>query len=134
MDNDFDISTYAGTSSDLHGAQIAQKLKDTLDASLYAKIESNAEPVHRNAVEFSSNGEFWTRMLKGGVYETQEVSLKDFYLTEWTPLSPGLYFTQNATFSREQAGRFGAKKTSQLKGKSFTELLPGGKVAMIDAG
>lgn len=66
----------------------------------------------------------WSDLLSGNYNDA--VVLRNFYLTEWIPLSPGLYFTPDASESRKYA-----KKSYKIFSR---EYLPLGKSYMVLGG
>lgn len=80
------------------------------------------EPAHN----FSTNEEFWSRMLSGKLHEGSSIRLEGFHIMEWTPTSPGRYFTPEATAKRENAREFVSRNRN--------EYLPLGKQYMMLGG
>jgi hypothetical protein len=81
---------------------IRQLLVDTLDASLYGQIEPGELGVEK-PLNVKSNKEFCAEGLRGDLGQGSRVCLKDFYVLEWIPYSPGRFFTQEAMESRRKA-------------------------------
>lgn len=67
---------------------------------------------------FASNQILWDAILFERLRSTSTIKLEDFFLFEWFPRSPGLYYTDQAKWSREDALRYTVEYpiSSQLKG------------------
>jgi hypothetical protein len=52
---------------------------------------------------FRSNAQIWKQAIHGKLNATKRISLADFKLFEWFPLSPGLFHTEDAAFHRKEA-------------------------------
>lgn len=81
-------------------------------------------------VEYWREEHFWQDVAHSGrIYETCQVSLRDFLLTPWIPRSPGQYYTSEARRSREAAQDF-------IKGRdrNYVVFDPYGKSGMIKGG
>jgi hypothetical protein len=55
---------------------------------------------------YRSNGDLWNDVLEERVRANRIVHLEEFALSEWFPLTPGLFHTQEALSSREEAQHY----------------------------
>lgn len=102
-------------------------LADVLGLSLLkdaARAGDNRE--RPPSVSYSTNEGYWMDSLMGRHREGSSVRLEGFHITEWTPCSPGRYYTPEAAQARERAKQF----------LSWTgnEYLPLGKESMMLGG
>lgn len=100
---------------------------DFLDTQLYGTVEiaSKHRPLPPE-VKYISNQAFWADAIDGRHYDGKRISLKDFMMLEWIPLSPGRFYNANAAEKRNQAKEF----YEHVRG----EYLPLGKLDMILGG
>lgn len=78
--------------------------------------------------EFSSNEDFWKSFITGQAKAMCWVKLNNFRITDWYPRSPGLFYTENAKWHRQQSERYRREEN----GVVFLE--PYGKINMIEGG
>jgi hypothetical protein len=95
----------SGTSKYLSRESIEENIVDIVDVALYQKLKEKFEPSARSDNSFNSNEELWHQIISNRVYFGQNIILKDFIITEWLPLSPGLFHTDEAKYSRKNASR-----------------------------
>ncbi len=77
---------------------------------------------------YDSNDALWREVLGERVRATRVVHLEDFVLSEWFPLSPGLFHTPEAAWSREDAQHHlltGPNRQAQLEQEIGRSLRPG---------
>ena len=97
----------------------------------------------------ASNQEIWERIIspEGGVHAGVNLRLEGFYLLEWFPRAPGLYFTDDGRQAREIARHFlrrvpvprnsATYRPSDIgqKDREFLDIYdPYGKVSMLKGG
>jgi hypothetical protein len=75
---------------------------------------------------YATNAAFWTDSLSGRHREGQHIKLQGFHLTEWTPYSPGRYYTPQAAEARHRA--------RSIVSWTNNEYLPLGKENMMLGG
>lgn len=87
-------------------------------------------------VEYWSEDKFWQDVIHSGqVYETCQVTLKKFLLTQWIPRSPGQYYTLEARNSREAARHFIESRSKDYsQNKDYFVFDPYGKSEMVKGG
>lgn len=73
-----------------------------------------------------SSEEYYSNIISGRLSPGQVVHLRDFIISEWIPLSPGLYFTHYAEAARENAG--------YSYNYEADEYEPSGKYNMVQGG
>ena len=78
---------------------------------------------------FYDNQSLWTAILAERIRASMYVTLENFAILEWFPRSPGLYFTEEASRSRQNAGQF---LDSDLP-RSGSETNPGGGSHKVSA-
>jgi hypothetical protein len=93
----------AGGVAPATGAQVLGLVGAQLDVRRYA-TDPQQRPVGADRT-FRSNEEFWSALLNRPLKVTMVVQLADFWLSEWFPLRPGLFHTEQARSSREYAER-----------------------------
>ncbi len=106
---------YRGGSSFVSKFNIGNSLIDLFDTGLYNKIKPNFTQAQRTDLAFRTNEEFWQHVIENKAFIDQNVILWNFYLTEWLPMSPGLYFTENAGINRTHAQKFLVRAKSSPK-------------------
>ena len=77
---------------------------------------------------YASNDALWSEVLGERVRSTRVVHLHDFVLSEWFPLSPGLFHTPEAAWSRDDARHHlltGPDRVAQLEREIGRSLRPG---------
>jgi hypothetical protein len=148
-----DALFYQGGARHLRRHNLEEILIDFFDVSLYNKLKLKFEKPKRKDIKFTSNEDFWKHVIKNKAHIDQYVSLSNFFLTEWLPMSPGLFHTEEAIENRRYASRYIVrddyrqhikdlpllKKSIKLKGESIqhrvaVELDPHGKMNMIQGG
>lgn len=78
---------------------------------------------------FSSNNEFWESILYERLHPPIAVSLDSFFIFNWLPRAPGLYFTPEASAARRQADG----EVISVDGR-YIVYNPYGKQSMLDGG
>jgi hypothetical protein len=99
-------------------------LKDALDCNLYSRIDRVIDVDTKSTSEYTTNEALCNDLLSGKNHNS--VVLREFYLTEWAPQSPGMYFTADGAASRSYAKRYFRY--------SRAEFVPLGEGAMILGG
>jgi hypothetical protein len=148
-----DALFYQGGAREVWGGKLAEILIDFLDVSLYRKLRLKFKKSKHKDLEFNSNEEFWKHLINNKAYVDQFVTLSEFYLTEWLPMSPGLFHTDEAVHNRRAAERYIVRddyaqhikdlpllkqlKSSPnipIKNRVAIELDPRGKMSMVQGG
>lgn len=102
---------------------------DFLDTQNYGDSVHQAVHGYRNAeVDYISNNAFWADAMAEAQFDGRRVRLRDFTLLEWTPASPGRFYTGDAQRSRERAAEY-----LKWYGDDY-EYLPLGKEYMVLGG
>lgn len=97
---------------------------------LFASTVESLDKEKASDMEFSQNGTIWQKVLYGNLKRTDQViKLDSFYLFEWFPRCPGLYYTENARIARSEAAR---NIISTENGMIVYD--PYGKMTMLDGG
>ena len=104
---------------------IADFLTDVLNNAGYSKLRI-ANETDNQTIQYQDNEQFWQDIFKHRLYEGKLVSLNEFHITEWIPLSPGKYFLPESTLIRNQGRYFFSYDSG--------EYLPRGKEMMILSG
>lgn len=144
---------YQGGANHLRRQNLEEILIDFFDVSLYNKLKLKFEKPKKKDIKFKSNEDFWKHVLSNKAHIDQYVTLSNFFVTEWLPMSPGLFHTDEATENRRFAARYIVrddyrqhirnlpllKEQIMLKGESIqhrvaVELDPDGKMNMIQGG
>jgi hypothetical protein len=90
----------------------------------YDSASGKEEPIYK------SEEQFWHNVIENQqIYETRRVSLEEFLLLEWIPLSPGQYHTRSARDARAEA----QKHIIERAGKHVV-YDPHGKTNMVKGG
>jgi hypothetical protein len=123
----------------IHDHDIGALITDSLDVGLYGRLEPERGRRSRSFsisglgsigdkrnLSFSTSKDLWNSILKRKIKAGDVVSLHNFQLLEWLPLSPGRYFTPNAAEQRKGARTY-------LNYQS-NEYLPLGKMGMVLGG
>lgn len=129
MDNTFQ---YGGNQSNgVRESTIIALLKDYIDVALYKNIKKE-NPNTSYDKELTSNVHLWDFLLKNEGYPNQTIKIKNFFLLEWIPTSPGQYFTKEASDMRRGAMR---RSRDYVKpNERFIELRPNEKESMVRGG
>lgn len=98
---------------------------DVLDVNTYTKLAPIKE-VKIEEVKYDNNESFWQDIIRNKHFEGEYLTLKEFHLTEWIPLSPGMYFLPESKRQREEAKNYYSPE--------LLEFLPNGKEYMILGG
>ena len=144
---------YRGGARNLHRHDFEEILIDFFDVSLYNKLKLKFEKPKRKDIKFKSNEDFWQHVLGNKAHIDQYVTLTNFFVAEWLPMSPGLFHTRDAIRNREVAAGYVVrndnrqhvrdlpllKKSIPFQGESIqhrvaVELDPYGKMSMIQGG
>jgi len=84
----------------------------------------------RSTIRVKHNSAIWKRLIdKRDLFATNRVTLSNFYIFEWFPLSPGLYHTRSAKRSRDNA----YYNISHME-DDIMVFNPHGKSSMIEGG
>jgi len=75
--------------------QFTAAATEFFDAYLY-KFASEMEHREEELTEYKSNFAFWNDAINENLYPAKLVTLKNFHLCEWVPLTPGKYYTPEA--------------------------------------
>ena len=73
------------------------------DLAYYALADLHTGAENDLAEALIANQDIWQLFLEEELYDTRRVTLKDFHLFEWFPLTPGLFHTPRARQQRENA-------------------------------
>lgn len=123
---------YSGTST-TQRRELANHLKDVVDVSLYNQLSDSPPNTKTKDRSFTSNTDFWFHLLQGRAHEMQRIHLINFHVMEWVPVSPGLFHTEDAVRKRQESMEYVATQ-KKVRGNNFVELLPRGKLGMIQGG
>jgi hypothetical protein len=104
---------------------VARILADLLRSGTYQTWNGDSNE-SLEITSFRENSEYWEQARTKSFFHGQRIRLADFWLTEWTPFSPGQYFTEEAKQNREEASSFYDNERS--------EYLPLGKKYMMLGG
>ncbi|CAO3399389.1 hypothetical protein [Azospirillum palustre] len=102
-------------------------------------VESNPQESGRphSTSDFTSNNYLWDAVMDERIRSGHRLHLRGFYVMEWLPRSPGLFFTEQGRRARRQAEKFIIDKRSRrLTGISdhYTVYDPYGKSSMLRGG
>lgn len=114
-------------SREVNREDFVDALADVLGLSLLRNAAQGGDKKKRPPIRnYSSNKSFWVDLFAGQHREGMSIRLEGFHIMEWTPSSPGRYFTSDAAKAREKAKEY----------VSYTgnEYLPLGKVNMMLGG
>jgi len=103
-----------GNGENMRRGDIQQLLEDFLSLSNIQR-QQNQRVRFKHDFKFSSNKSFWSNA--GEMFEGAKVTLEDFSVMEWAPLSPGRYHTAAAEQSRVKAMSNFAQNEYLLLGK-----------------
>lgn len=110
-----------GSQLNVERRDIVNFISNHLDSNLYSKTELITPDRNRPDKIFNSNLDFWREILGDNCYPEQVIKLQKFHLTEWIPIAPGLFFTDEAERSRIDAQRnavFHNKETFESRFKT----------------
>jgi hypothetical protein len=97
---------------------------------LYGLLPQGTEDGTSNLMEYHSTNALWSDNIRADKhYHGCKIKLDGFFLFEWFPRSPGLYFTENAFSAREEA----KNRIIGIKSGVVT-YNPYGKQSMLDGG
>lgn len=97
----------------------------------------------KSSHNFYQNKNIWDAILNEEIRPGMEIRLESFYITEWFPRSPGLYFTETGRQSRDSAhhqvekmemNQSESKYAVDADGSVVTVYNPWGKIAMLNGG
>lgn len=97
---------YRGGSSFVSKFNVGNALIDLFDTALYNKIKPKFAQAKKADIVFTNNEDFWKHISANKAFIDQNVILSNFYLTEWLPMSPGLFYTENAILNRTRAQKY----------------------------
>jgi|GEM_PF-2878076 hypothetical protein len=140
LPNDLQINLEATLSTMFRGGNdrvvgshdFTRLISDFFTTHLINKPKLDA-PTLSNVKEYTENELYWKDILSMALRPGMPVNLNHFHLTEWTPLSPGTYFTDNARSSRERAQRYISKERDEYLpiGKEYLVLGGVGSVRLL---
>lgn len=104
---------------------VARVLAEALKTVLYKQAWLDNAPKKPDK-SYHQNEAFWSDALANQQFPEAYVKLHDFYLTEWIPFAPGRYYTEDATYERQDAAR--------MISDTRDEYLPEGKRSMVRGG
>jgi len=84
---------------------IVDFLKSHLNTFLYSQIDEKIQNRNKPDKIFNNNSDFWRHILNNECHPEQIIKLQKFHLTEWIPISPGLFYTEEAERGRKAAQR-----------------------------
>lgn len=105
--------------SDFYEEKIIKLINDLFSQKQYTKILD--KKLINPLIEIYSNQEFWLKNYKRELVPGNYIILRNFLISEWVPLTPGLYFTKEAYESRLLAFKYEASRKNELRpiGKGF---------------
>ncbi len=120
---------YNGPQPALAGLYDEQALQFLLDHLRNANLQQKGT-TKENALDFrvTSNKEFWEKLIYDRNVALRWVELTHFQVVDWFPRTPGLYHTEQAKRSRNEAERY----VREENGIRFYD--PHGKFHMIEGG
>lgn len=152
---------HGGSVSPLYGSGLVDTLTDALDTASYKFVQQPAPRAIADS-QATTNSLFWRAIRENRAYSGQVYQLKNFYLSEWLPMSPGLFHSPDAASRRAMAEEFLAPEhglhtgnfwkeidlqyyqrhisnrqyfANQFETKAgFAELMPNGKAQMVHGG
>jgi hypothetical protein len=89
----------------------------------------NFSPVGEGEARFADEGVLWRAVWGDELWETARLRLEDFYLMDWLPLEPGLYYAPESAAVRNRAADRVISRSEE--GVVFD---PAGKEFMVDGG
>jgi hypothetical protein len=91
---------------ELNSYQIRSLIEPQVECSLYL-FASTIEGLDKESdIEFTENEAIWNKLIESRLKRTDRViKLQKFYLFEWFPRCPGLYYTENGRYARHEAKR-----------------------------
>lgn len=114
------------TSSFVWRIDFAKIFSDILDISAYAKLKPKKEAKH-DEVKYKDNKSLWNDIINNKHYEGEYLSLNEFHLTEWIPLSPGTYYLPESESRRKSAKRnFYDEKRKEYNPRGKENMVFGG--------
>lgn len=125
---------------------IEENIVDVIDVELYQKIREKFDPAIKPDLGIQTNEELWSHILSRKAYFGQNITLNNFFITEWLPFSPGLFHTPDAKKFRERAARGVVRddrrnikrllnpQSEQIKDRVQVELDPNSKRKMVFGG
>ncbi len=121
-------------SMSLHPFQSAKIIDEhTVNAALLLKPEEAENFSHHPSMErrrFHSNNELWEAVIREQIRATPTaIHLESFFLFEWFPRSPGLYYTPEGNRARREA-----QEHVEGINKGVVVYDPYGKMSMLDGG
>ena len=144
---------YSGGAMYLREHDLQEILVDLLDVSAYKKLQFKLEKPKREDLEFKTNETFWNHILENKGFIDQYISLSNFFITEWMPMSPGLFHTPKAIRNRLRATEYVVRddyrqytrdlpllkhivppQGNSIQHRVAVELNPYGKMNMVQGG
>jgi len=111
---------------------IISTLKDYIDIALFKHMRQDSNPVTVPDKEIFFNEDLWDYLINNRGYPNQIIKFRSFFLLEWIPASPGLFFTDKAMYMREMA-EHRSREYIKLNQK-FIEFRPDEKRSMVRGG
>jgi hypothetical protein len=106
--------------------EVAKIFADLLRSGTYQSGQIDGQLNRDGFLEYFENSVYWEQARTRHFFHGQRLCLRDFWITEWAPFSPGQYFTTEAEENRRHARRYFNDDSS--------EYLPLGKNYMILGG
>ena len=111
----------------IDGQEVVRILEELLRSATYQSIvETEQRSSSAEVVSYDNNATYWGAASNQELFDHKSVLLKDFWISEWAPLSPGQYFAKDARENRERARDY--------LNDGHAEYLPLGKNYMILGG
>jgi hypothetical protein len=85
---------------------VARILADLLYSGSYQAGSDDGNGSSDDITSFHENSAYWEQARRQSFFHGQRVNLGGFWITEWTPFSPGHYFTDEAKGNRDLATRY----------------------------
>lgn len=90
---------------------------------------------------YNDNETLWKGILEERLRARVTITLQDFYLTEWYPRAPGLYWTEHASWARYEAQQYllhqdpaYGQNVPRREGRTLRVFDPYGKGKLLDGG
>jgi hypothetical protein len=104
-------------------------LIDQLKIAVYNFLPFKTKAIKKADRTFTSNNGIWEAIIYESIRAEMNIILDSFFIFEWFPRSPGLYFTKTARMAREEAQH----RIVRIE-KDYIVYDPHGKLSMIQGG
>jgi len=91
---------------ELDETALMEVIDPQMDLTQLPMVDRHTAPDSDLSLEAESNAEAWPQFVAEQLYDTRRVTLEQFQLFEWFPLTPGKFHTPRAQMERQQALEF----------------------------